>query len=34
VPDKNSVTVALPVAASNVPQVDKFGVPRVQKIPR
>ena len=32
--DKNSVTVALPTASSNTPMVDKFGVPRVQKIPR
>ena len=34
VPDKNSVTVTLPATTGSGPIVDKFGVPRVQKIPR
>jgi hemoglobin len=33
-PERNSVTVALSAASSSGPLADKFGVPRVQKLPR
>jgi len=33
-PERNSVTVVLPASSSSGPMADKFGVPRVQKLPR